>query len=204
MSLKGQWRVRRSALIANRILAPLCAEDAGHEFHGNQWTKLGDVMKGRELAKKLKSLGFDKYGSDAILKKSGVASSQNAIHSHKDIENVRQNAEAAATGKDPNFETLRRKAMPTTVAADEMMKSGYYGESYGLENVPSRQSVGGVYSQGGYVKAARPSEAFKDAVAKDPVGLKRRGFYMGYDDGGDLMKHVAPIGDVVNWQYPTK
>ena len=180
---------------------PVYAGDAvGHEFHGNQWTQPGQTMSGRDVMKRLKAEGHDKAGAEAVMKEAKAPIGTLYTHKHEVVERIRL-ASLASKGN-PDYDVARRSAMPQTQAANEMLKSGMFGKSYGLENTVPRQSVGGVYSVGGYVHSARPTEDFKKDWVADQQGLRERGFHMGSDDGGDLMKHTIPISKVSDWQNP--
>lgn len=178
-------------------------DTAGHEFHGNQWTQPGERMSGGDITRKLKNeYGLDKPAQQALFDQEKIPKGATISHKHEDVEKIRNAAEKAKN--DPSFEQKRRESLMNTQASNEMLRQGHFGKSYGLENATPRQSVGGVYAMGGYVHEARPSELFKKEWADKPSELRSRGFHMGSDDGGELMRHIATVSQVNDWKAGVK
>lgn len=171
----------------------------GHEFHGNQWTDGNGAsipMRGDAIVRTLKKThGFTSEQGKALMEKEGLPKGGTVMHKADAVAKVKASADKIKAGDAPMTESNKQ-----TDVAHRLFTSGKYGgKTYGLETHESRQSVGGVYARGGFVKEANVSPEFKADWETNSHAMRANGFSRHTNDyGQDTMQHVVPVGHVAD------
>lgn len=173
--------------IHNRFSLHNVGDLPGHEFHGNQWTKVGGKMSGGDLRRRIrKETGMGNDEAKQLVTNLKLHQGDNVVHKHDDVERVRQEVEKIKSGAAPVPESKEPSAIAQRLFLDGK-------KTYGLESKPAR------FTERGYVHEGVVSDGFKKDWETDSSALRSEGWSR-YENnwGQDIMQHTVPHGNLTD------